>query len=555
MASRATRNAITTMLLLAACRDNDSTPGPVEPLRANATAVSAPGRPRRDAEAHLVEIERVVPGFGGYYADKNGVLHVWVTQRIQNDRARAAVASQFATGRVPALGRSTPLIVVDSARFTFGQLADWRELLLERASSGELRQIRVLDVDETLNRVRLEVDGDVGAVRQAMATLEIDSAAVVIEAYTPLRYTRRQSYPSTINSVVSPLVGGIGIRWDGPFQAGGCTLGFVASVAGTKRFVTAAHCTEIQYAVDSAVISQPFVTPAGTRIGTEISDPTPSNCYLSYYAFWARCRASDAALFSVASGVQAEVGLIARTTTRSQSGSAASGTTLAWDQTNPYWVIDAVEQNNWYVGLAVDKAGLTSGWTWGIITNSCEDYLGEDGQKGVTCAYRADMHIEAGDSGGPVFYIHPEGGSRVTLGGTIIGIKGGRAVFSKFARINSDLGGNLVATRVPTLATPVLTGTLIGASPSISWPATTGATYYRVYRQWYRYPTETGSAGWELFTVTTNSFVDPDQSAEAYTGGTQPNFTTAGYVKYQVRPMSALESGGTSNIVNFRLAP
>lgn len=225
------------------------------------------------------------------------------------------------------------------------------------------------------------------------------------------------------------------------------------------------------------------------------------------------------------------------------------------DQANPYWVVDAVEQNNWYAGLAVDKVGMTTGWTWGMIVDTCFDYLGPDGQKGITCAYAADMRIEDGDSGGPVFYMHAEGDGRVTLGGILAGKIFGKSVFSKFSRVNNDLGGNLNAVRTATLGTPTLSGSLSGVAPTISWPATSGATFYRVYRQWYSYASGMGSNGFEVFKVTTNSFTDPNLNADAYTGSSTPNFSTPGYVKYYVRPMSLTESGGSSAVVNFRLSP
>jgi hypothetical protein len=253
--------------------------------------------------------------------------------------------------------------------------------------------------------------------------------------------------------------------------------------------------------------------------------------------------------------VQAEVGLIARTATRNNGGFFGSPTALTRDQTNPFWVIDNVEANNWWAGLVVEKLGTTTGWTWGTITDTCFDYLGPDGQKGITCAYAADLHVSGGDSGGPIFYIHPEGDGRVTLGGIMAGIRNNKAVFSKYNRINNDLGGNLVAVRVATLGTPTLSGSVAGVVPTISWPAVAGATYYRVYRQWYRYSTEQGSSGYEFFLVNTNSFTDPNLTADAYTGGSMPNLPTPGYIRYYVRPMSALESGGSSNVVNFHLTP
>lgn len=537
-------------ILLGACHEplpSENLPGVAHADGIARTSI-VPTEGRRE-EAYLADIERSAPGFGGYFADKTGVLHVWVKSTDQAAAATTAVRAQFSSGRMLGSADRIPSVVVERGKFAFSQLSSWRESIFDYAVQSGNSGIRALDVDEARNRIRVDVEGSIFQVQKAIAGLGVDTTALIFEVFSPMKEASR-STPANINSVASPLVGGVGIFWSSGTDAGLCTTGFLARYNGVAHFVTAAHCTGMKYALDGASIRQPayFDSPI---VGTEISDPPGYTCGIYI------CRGSDAALFSLASGVTGEVGLLARTQVRNGGGATGASTTIAWDQANPYWIVDAVEQDNLYVGAPVDKVGLTSGWTWGLITGTCVDYLPSGGApvKQVRCVYQADVKIEGGDSGGPVFYVHAEGDSRVTLAGTVIGIWNGQMAFSKYWRIASDLGGGLDARRAITLSTPVITGILQGQAPTVTWSAISGATYYRVYRQWYRYSTGTGSNGWELFMDGTNAFTDPNLISDAYTGTTTPNFSTEGYIKYQIRPMSATESGSTSNTINFRLAP
>ncbi len=343
--------------------------------------------------------------------------------------------------------------------------------------------IRALDVDEITIRVRLDVDGDPASARRAIETLGVDPEAVLLQPAArieDMRVRRAKMAPPNINSVASPLVGGVSIGWSSGQYAGGCTLGFLAKLAGTTRFVTASHCTGIKYFLDGANVFQPFT--GSNLIGTEILDPVGFSCSV-YFLPWFWCRNSDAALFSLAPNVSAEVGLLARTQVRNGGGTYGLPTTTDWDQLNPYWVVDAVEQNNLYAGLAVDKVGMTTGWTWGAINSTCFDIVSSQNSNNapgpaapIKCAYKADALTDLGDSGGPVFYIHTEGDSRVTLAG-ITSVRYQGLVVSKYSSIVSELGAGLDARRAATLTTPVISGSLAGQVPTVAWASVAGATY------------------------------------------------------------------------------
>ena len=63
------------------------------------------------------------------------------------------------------------------------------------------------------------------------------------------------------------------------------------------------------------------------------------------------------------------------------------------------------------------------------------------------CAYSADLILDGGDSGGPVFKWSSTSGNSALLLGTVIGKLHG-AAFSKFSRIASEMGGSMIVAYV-----------------------------------------------------------------------------------------------------------
>lgn len=546
-------------LVLGGCRDYAEAPTAAPGAQRNATSDRKAKKATRSEEQELFDIEFESPGFGGYFMGSDGRLHVLSTSTDGAESAKASIGRRLRDGKVALGRRSTEDVVFERATYTFSELAGWRDLIYSNVVNQKLSFVRGLDADEARNRVLLEYAGPRALAMQQLAQLELDTAALLLRPAVGTKDATSSTamYPSSIDAQADEIIGGLGIVWTGSSGGSGtCTIGFTALVSGVSRFVTASHCSQIKYNTDSATIHQgPWIT--APIIGKEISDPTGAACYSAPW-FGTTCRASDAALFAYVSGAPpAHIGLIAKTTYRSGPGRSASTGSKALDPWGPYFVVDALDNNSWVVGTVVDKVGTTTGWTYGPVENTCYDWFGDGNwpnNRGTSCTYLVDAKLDGGDSGGPVFYQHPEGGNRVTLGGIISARRDdGYMIASKFARIQMDLGVTLSATRPVTLSTVALSGSLSGSQPTLSWPAVSGATFYRVTRYWYNYQTGMGSSGDETFTVYTNSFADPSLSAAAYTGGTMPNFSTPGYIRYQVRAFSALESGNTSSIVYFRL--
>jgi hypothetical protein len=100
----------------------------------------------------------------------------------------------------------------------------------------------------------------------------------------------------------------------------------------------------------------------------------------------------------------AAVGTIARPENRNRGGQSGSGS-LKIDQFDPAIRINAVWQYNHLSGT-VHKVGRRTGWTYGDILDDCKDLQAPDGLGGtvwIICAKWANLWIDGGDSGAPVF--------------------------------------------------------------------------------------------------------------------------------------------------------
>ncbi|WP_373060442.1 trypsin-like serine protease [Gemmatimonas sp.] len=286
-------------------------------------------------------------------------------------------------------------------------------------------------------------------------------------------------------------------------------------------------------------------SPSVRQIGFETEDPA------GYAGGLRTCRGSDAATYSYSAGLAGQVGLIARLN---------PGGSLQWNQSTPFWTISAAAPTNMFVGLSISKTGMITGWTSGQITHTCNDYF-SSGTRTRTCQNDANVYLKKGDSGGPVFFENGMGSGYVTLAGITSAIGGwpnNNMIFSSFARVAQNLAIDAYDVIHPSLfpAQPVVTGSLSGNNPVLTWPSVPSAVSYRLLRQWYRYSNEQGSNGFEDMGNVTSLFSGDFLIVDAYTGTTIPNFSTEGYAAYQ---LIAYNSNGTPSRTSvmkyFRLAP
>lgn len=394
----------------------------------------------RPEERMFAELAADAPSAGGFYYDRAGDLVVLVRDKEHDGLALAGAKKLRDSKRIGGGGHAanSGRIRVARADFTFRELSRWRDLAFDHVL-GVVPGVMTLDLDETHNRVALGIDpqfaGPGGAearVRQTLRELGVPSAALT---FAPAGRTVNDALTppfSLLNDSFDPLAGGLEIvlqHNDGTLS--GCTLGFAAIRDGVPGMVTASHCTTFMFNPDTDPVFQVF-----RRVGTAAVDPDAYTCGFR------RCRGADAAFIASTGAAPMGVGLIARTTFRNAGDlNGGNGSTII-DQRNPYWYVTGEENDNLFVGENVQKVGITTGWTWGWITQTCIDHWVE-GDSVMRCAYEASYVADHGDSGGPVFIIDDQAAGRVTLVGTHSGrdFFSNRPRFAKLSRIKSDLGG------------------------------------------------------------------------------------------------------------------
>lgn len=450
-------------------------------------AVSIQPHSIRPEEQLYADLARDAGSTAGFYLDASGTLVVLVRDDADNARARTAMQSMLSRGLLPpSLTRRGPAISIQKAKYSFGELATWRDSIGSQLSG--IDGVTSLDLDEVQNRVTVGIDPATqtaarSAVLQLAQSLAIDTSAIGFRVHGYLKYgsTAAAMYSSSIFVHTDTLIGGIIVRTSSASgnngNPGDCTIGFVADRNGVRAFITATHCTNVWGGgPDGTVMSQWPVR----QVGTETIDPNKSQC-----GVWDWCRNSDAALFNVNAGVPSHRGLIARTTFRNNGYHNGGNGSRTVDTNKPYffvtWTSGAV------VGQVVEKMGMVTGWTWGTISATCVDHFFSQGfpvDYVTKCSLEANINHNSGDSGGPLFSW--DGSDQVTLIGTLVGqTTTQNGIFSPYSRIIADMGGTIVATAPNTLSAPTMSGSLSGGTATISWTAVSGATRYNVFRSYY----------------------------------------------------------------------
>lgn len=426
----------------------DLTPSPVSPpastTQSTAQLDTTLGLPQaiRPEERLFAELATEAPSSAGFYYDSAGALVLQVRDLVDDAAARRK-AQQFATTRQLVRsggGRDNRTVRIRRARFTFRQLAEWRDLAFDHVL-GQIAGVYALDLNEAQNRVVFGVDqaseaSVIGRVHQTLQKLGVDPAALSFERSGPLVFDNLTAPPDLTSESADLLAGGmqINVRRQGATSASVCTMGFAAIRDNVPGLVSNSHCTTQVFNPDADSVYQ---LSTARHVATAAVDPNAYQCGFN------RCRGADAAFFSATSLLPMGVGLIARTTYSNNGGWNGGNGSVNTNTNAPYWYVTAEENDNLVLGTRVEKLGSITGWTYGYIDNTCSD-LWIDGISKMRCAYRSEYHSEGGDSGGPVFIISDQAASRVTLAGIHSGhVDAGinHSYFAKLSRIKSDLGG------------------------------------------------------------------------------------------------------------------
>jgi hypothetical protein len=476
---------ITAVVLFAAGCKDANTPTTIAAPDATATfAAGAPERPDRfrPGEEHSAALAREIPGFGGFYLDDTGNMHAYLLD-LKNERlARAALARTFAEirrgfGPQERAHYVSQDIFVHQGQYEFGQLADWRNVLIDPVV--QIPGVAFAGgIDGQANRVAIGIDrrrpAEVRAlVERKLAELGVPRAAVVYdesdlisEECTPEMLVcgsqDNQPPPSDDPCVVDPescssdpgtvypeepsysvmfgdMSGGAktlehpfpellgGIRMQNPNVSGGCTLGFVAQWNGRGAWVTNSHCAVNRgYADRSSYFSQPY-SGYGV-IGQELFDPA-NKLFGGLYI-------SDVTVVELYNRI-GRLGHVARpVANREGIGGSADITVNSADP----WMRIKQEVASAATGTYYNKVGATTGWTYGrtgsgrVCVNSST----------VTCATWVPAGAARGDSGSPVFQYYgttaagtPAG---IGLAGLVFAAEEGGFWFTPMAQIRRDLG-------------------------------------------------------------------------------------------------------------------
>lgn len=404
-------------IAIAACQDAPA-PTAVEP------AVPSPALQRSQGSGlpSAAELDRQIPGFGGFFLDGSGTPTVYVSRgasRAPVDRA----LGRYLNGR----GLAASSTRVLEGRFGWAQLERWQIAATE--SAFEIAGTVFVDNDETINRIRIGVENPnaIGQVRAALARLGLPDDAVVIERAEPVVQV------ASLRTVVDrPVRAGVQINFPGYL----CSLGFNATSGSQKSFVTASHCTTTQGGVENTPYYQPLQSVDGTAIATEVSDPV----YVRNLPGCPRgnrvCRYSDAARAAYANGNDQALGLIAKTSApNNNSLEITESFTITSDDCSG---TDDDIGGCLPSGTVVGKVGRTTGWTQGAITNTCVN-TGVSGTRIVQlCQTFVSAGVAGGDSGSDVFQI--TSGTEVKLAGILWGGSGSSFVFSPFGNVVKELG-------------------------------------------------------------------------------------------------------------------
>lgn len=417
---------------LIACVDDPSTltPGASLPSR---TVANLPDEAVFE-DPHMLGIARELPAFGGFYYNDRRQLEVALTDQSYFSDAVARIRAIL-----PVEVASTASFVSRAVQYSFMDLARYRTVLRDRVF--RIPGVVSIGVKESENRVKLGVSqpSAESEIRAVIDSLGIPQESVIFE-YGSAGSTSdltRSHLTLRMRNESGTIQGGWQVK---TFYSGICTLGFPALLRSDHEeyFVVNSHCTDDSHDLDLGWMSQPWL-PGLDTIGFEFRDPSTFVC-----GFPADdCRHSDSALFTATKPL--DLGRIARTTVR--CGLETCDTTnVVIDHTYPTILITSRRDYN-IENEILDKVGRKTGWTYGAVEDTCDDYE-FDGWRRL-CSDRVDYDEEPGDSGSPVFSYNGGVGGSAELRGIHFGFwtsfPGDRdGVMSDLHQIELDLGGLVV---------------------------------------------------------------------------------------------------------------
>jgi len=329
----------------------------------------------------LMAVAAKLPGFGGMYIDAaTDTLYVYSV-----GPANEAAAEQVIAEALGGDGPRTSNIKMLEAEHSFAELNEMHKRMMPRVLG--ISGVVSTDINEAKNSLTVGVEDQTTSdkVEEQLAELGIPREVVNIVRTKPVMLE------VSLQDRHRPVVDGLQIQFSSGASIFSCTLGFNATRAGVRGYVTNSHCTATQGGVQSTVHHQALRTVAADRIGIEIRDPlyfTGGVCPAGR-----RCRYSDTSFGRYDSAVASSRGRIAR---------PALGS-FAWNGTSSFRIVS--ETSFPVAGELLTKVGRTTGRTQGTVTATCFNVNVSGTNITQLCQDSASYASAGGDSGSPVFRI------------------------------------------------------------------------------------------------------------------------------------------------------
>jgi hypothetical protein len=372
--------------------------------------------------------------------DSAGSLRVFVTDLTRTSDVLNAIQPMFAQSNRAIVSPHFQKVV-----FSFSQLKSWENLIASDALSTP--GVMYVDADESANKVTIGLTGstDRAGIIRAMERNNVPVAAVRFLTTLPITLS------TTLSDKQRPVRSGFGILTAVAGDTHICTAGLNTHFSAdfsTRYEVINSHCVPPMGSIptDSAAMYQQALFSGPTLVGREYLDPPFTN-NIARCPAGRMCRRSDAALVRFNPSVSSDQGVIGRTQCRNCSDVQPRVTI---DPSKP--TFNVVQTADYpYAGQWLNKMGSMSGWTYGVVTQSCvaQNIIVSTPQGNVDtgltvlCAYDLNGANQGGDSGAPVFELDANDGALIE-GMLFAGDGVNNIVMMPIQGIKLDLGTSLV---------------------------------------------------------------------------------------------------------------
>jgi hypothetical protein len=401
---------------------------------------------RRVAQAAEAALRRSLRSYVGLTLQADDVVAITIADARERELALGTAVGIWQQMRAGEPRQRMPAFTVVEAVAGPAELGDAKRRMRDVLT---LPGVVYLDLNETCGCIDVGIAVD--TAREAVAAFARDHgvrADVVRSVASP--FIRRTA---GLTDDVRPTVGGllISARYSGQCSLGLPVWSFQRSRLG---FLTASHCTFGQqggvadrewYEPDYPGVYQPdhgsIFAPRG--IGHEAIDPDLVDASaLEACPSGRRCRRSDAAFIDYDRDDLGILGRIARPSGRCTVAGEQCGSAMD-RQTDDIRV--AYGLSGVVVGSTLDKIGVTSGWTSGVLTHQCIDVNVKDTDITLLCQDQVAATSMPGDSGAPVFIHYADAGAAefvgILWGGSDDPANPSVLLYSPIAGIEAELGG------------------------------------------------------------------------------------------------------------------